>query len=229
MRWFVLEFYEWDWAGAEREYRRALELNPGDTLARSNYALLLGNVGRADAGIAEARHAVDLDPLSVFNRFRLSLELYLARRFDAAMVEARAGIELESTSLLYWNLGWALAELGRYEEAISEARKAIALSGGEPLYLTALAYAFAVAGDEGEAGDVLELLAQISANRHVPAYQIAAVHGALGNVDEGFQYLDRAFEERSPWIGYLRVDPRLDGLRSDSRFDDLLQKADLDF
>ena len=110
---FVLEAYEWDWPGAEREYCRALDLDPGDTLARSNYALLLGNVGRADAGIAEVRHAVDLDPLSGFNRYRLSLELYLARRFDAAIAEARAGVELESNNhFLYWNLGWTWALKG---------------------------------------------------------------------------------------------------------------------
>ena len=105
---FALHFYEWDWPGAEREYRRALELNPGDTFARTHYALLLGQQGKTDASIAEAQQAVVSDPLSVHSRHMLAMNLVLARRFDQAMVEARAGLELDAYQPLYWDLCWAL-------------------------------------------------------------------------------------------------------------------------
>ena len=189
---FVLEIYEWNWAGAEREYRRALELNPGDTLARSSYALLLGNVGRADAGIAEARHAVDLDPLFVFNRFRLSLELYLARRFDAAMAEARAGIELESTNhLLYWNLGWALAGLGRYDEAVEAMRQATILAPGDPTAQVFFGWALGLAGQREEVLAIRTDLDRRRTQEYFSGFFMALVSVGLDQREEAISWLQK--------------------------------------
>ena len=178
---FVLDAYEWNWAGAEREYRRALELNPGDTLARSNYALLLGNLGRADAGIAEARHAVDLDPLSVFNRFRLALALYQARRFDAAMAEARAGVELEPTyHPFHWDLGWTLAGLGRYDEAVEAMRQATILTPGDPSTQALFAWALGLAGQREEALAIRTDLERRRTQEYFSAFFTALVSVGLG-------------------------------------------------
>ena len=106
---FVLYFYEWDWSGAERGFRRALELNPGDTVARGTYAVLLGQSGRADESVAEARAAVERDPLSLMKRYQLALVLTLARRYDAAMAEVHGGLELDASyHLFYQPLGWGL-------------------------------------------------------------------------------------------------------------------------
>ena len=96
----VLTWYEWNWEGGEQEYRRALELNPADTLARSNCALLLGQTGRSDASVAEARSAVERDPVSPYCRFMLAMALVLARRFEEAIAEAHAGIELDPSYYL---------------------------------------------------------------------------------------------------------------------------------
>ena len=129
----VRHWYEWDWAGAEQEYLRALELSPGDAYARGQYALLLGQLGRADEAIAEARHSVELDPLAVLGQHVLSIGFFLARRFDAAASEARAGTQLDSSVWHHHhNLGWALAGLGQYAEALEAFREATVVAPGDP-------------------------------------------------------------------------------------------------
>ena len=120
----VLHLYEWDWSGAEREYRRALDLNPGDTFARVVYAELLGQKGRAGKSVAEARAAVERDPLSLHNRHCLAQVLWLARQFDASVAEVRTGLELDRAYyILYWDLGVALLSLGRHDEGVEALRR----------------------------------------------------------------------------------------------------------
>ena len=126
----VLDFYEWNWAGAEREYRRALELNPGDTLARSLYADLLGRVGRSEEAIAEARDAVERAPLSVFGRHILAIKLYNAGRFDDVVAQAYENIELDpSHHPFYVVLAWALAALRGTRKYVAGALMAVACVG----------------------------------------------------------------------------------------------------
>ena len=125
----VLHWFEWDWPGAEREYRCALDLNPGDTFTRSVRAVLLGQIGQADESIAEARAAVERDPLSVFNHHMVIMTLHLARRLDQAIAEARAGLDLDPTyHLFHRDLGLPMVCLGRYEEGIEALRKGATLS-----------------------------------------------------------------------------------------------------
>ena len=122
----VFEWHEWNWVQAEREYRRALELDPGHTYARSSLAQLLAKLGRAEDAVAEARHAITLDPLSPHSRYQLSLVLFLARRFEEASAEARAGIELDPNySWFHQSLGWALAGQGRHDDAVEACRQAL--------------------------------------------------------------------------------------------------------
>ena len=130
---------------------------------------------------------------------------------------------------LQWHMGWAYEQTGRHAEAIASAQKAITISGGNPLYIGSLGHAYAKAGELEAAREILEHLAKEAESRHVSAYHLAVTHGALGDVDEAMLWLERAYEEKSPWIGYLRVDPRVDPLRSDPRFSALLKKVNLDF
>ena len=152
----VLDSFEWNRPGAEREYRRALELNPGYSMARSSYADLLGRDGRAEAAIAEARDAVARDPLSPFSSFFLALVLCLARRFDAAIDQAQASIELEPTYHPgYWGLGWAMAATGRHEEAVAAFRQATSVAPGDPLSESYLGWALGLTEQRQEARVIL--------------------------------------------------------------------------
>ena len=134
----VLHLYQWDWEGAVQEYRRALDLNPGDTFTRGMCAVLLALLGRPNESVAEARGSVERDPLAVFNRHVLALVLYLDRRYEAAIAEARAGFELDQSShFLYWDLGYSSTFLGRHDEAgafpISRSRAHTHWRHGHPL------------------------------------------------------------------------------------------------
>ena len=221
----VLDYYEWNWTQAEQEYRRALELNPGDTQARSYYALLLARLGRADAGIAEARHAVDRDPLAVFSRWVLALVLYVAGRFEAVMAEAHAGIELEATyHLLYWDLGWALAGLGRYDDAVAALRQATNVAPGDPLSQAHLGWALGVAGQRQEALTIRTGLERRRTQEYFSGVLMACVNVGLGEHDRTISWLERAADERDALLPWLNVWIPFDPLRADPRFQALLQK-----
>ena len=141
-------------------------------------------------------------------------------------LEAATQLEADFAPL-HWHRGWALEQTGRYDEAISAAQRAIELSGGNPVYVASLGHAHAIAGNRSEAREILEQLDPEPISRHVSAYHVAVIYGALGELDTAFEWLDWAYEEQSPWIGFLRVDPRVDPLRDDPRFDAILKKAAL--
>lgn len=221
-----LEF-DHDWEAAEREYRRAIELNPRYPTAHHWYGGYLSAMGRHQEALAEAHRARELDPLSPIINTWIGLRHYFARRHEVAIEEYRKALELAPDfAPLHWHFGWALEQTGRYEEAISEAQRATELSDN-PIYLASLGHAHAIAANDEEARKILVRLDMESKERHVSAYHVAVIRGALDDVDEGFRWLDRAFEEQSPWIGYMKVDPRMDPFRSDPRFDALLRRAHL--
>ena len=223
-----LEF-DHDWEAAEREYRRAIELNPRYPTAHHWYGGYLSAMGRHEEALREAEKARELDPLSPIINTWVGLRHYFAGRHEVAIQEYEKALELGARFAPgHWHLGWALEQTGRYQEAISEAQQAIDISGGNPLYVASLGHAHAKAGDGERARAILERLRQESATRHVSAYHTAVICAALGETDDAFRWLDRALEERSPWIGYMAVDPRLDGLRSDPRLDVLMKNVRLD-
>ena len=146
-----------------------------------------------------------------------------------AIQEYQKALELDPDfAPAHWHLGWAFEQTGQHAAAIASAERAIAISGN-PIYLASLGHSYAKAGNDEEARQVLGMLKQASLTQHVSAYHTAVIHAALGDVDESIGWLERAYAERSPWIGYMRVDPRLDPLRSHSGFDSLLRQAGLDF
>ena len=221
----VLHFYEWDWPGAERECRRALDLNPGYTQARTVYALLLGVAGRADESVAEARAAVERDPLEVYSRHMSSLMLYLARRYDEAIVEARAGIELDRAyHLFYWDLGLPLVGLGRYDEAVEALRQAAMLAPGDLFSQSYFGWALGLAGQRQEARAILEDLEQRRTQEYVGGIFLAQASLGLGEHDQAIAWLQKAAEERDGWMVALNTLLLFDPLRSDSRFQALLKK-----
>ena len=222
---YVFDFFEWNWAGAEREYRRALELNPGDTMARSHYALLLGKVGRADASVAEARHAIERDPLSLVERHQLAMVLYMARRFDAAMAEARAGIELEPAyHLFHLNRGWALAGRGRYDEAVEALRQATSLAPSDPTAQGFLGWALGLAGHRQEALTILGDLERRRTQEYFSGFLMAMVNVGLGESDQAISWLQKAAEERDGLLTLLNSWFPMDPLRANPRFQALLRR-----
>jgi tetratricopeptide (TPR) repeat protein len=222
-----LEF-DHDWDAAEREYRRAIQLNPKYPVAHHWYGGFLSAMGRHEEALRHAETARTLDPLSLIIQTWVGLRYYFAGNHAAAITEYLQALELDREfAPAHWHLGWAYAQTGRFPEAVSEAERALAIDQGNLAYLASLGHAYARAGRTQDARTTLSRLAQASTSRHVSAYHVAAIHIALGDTTAGLDWLERAHDEQSPWIGYLGVDPRLDPVRSHPRFASLLRKARL--
>ena len=222
---YVLHYYEWDWAGAERAYRRALELNPGDAQPRTAYALLLAMLGRADEAMAEARAAVERDPLWPNCRYMLAQQFVLARRFEEAIAEAYAVIELDSSySYGYLVLGCGLAGLGRRDEAVDAMRQCVSAAPGDPVPQAYLGWALGFAGHRQEALTILGDLEERRSQAYVGGIHLASVCVGLGDHDQAISWLQQAAEERDGWMPFLNTLLVFDPLRSDPRFHALLRR-----
>ena len=223
-----LEF-DHDWGAAESEYLRAIELNARYPIAHHWYGGYLSAMGRHDEALRQAYEARELSPLSLIINTWVGLRYYFAGRYEMAIQEYQKALELDPNfAPAHWHLGWAFEQSDQHAAAVASAERAIAISGN-PIYLASLGHSYAKAGNDEEARQVLGELKQAALTQHVSAYHTAVIHAALGDMDESFGWLERAYAERSPWIGYMRVDPRLDPLRSHSGFDSLLRQAGLDF
>jgi tetratricopeptide (TPR) repeat protein len=227
---FIRMCHDRDWVSAERDYKRALALNPGYAAAHSRYAWHLGARGRLDEAIERIQRTLELDPMSLNENTNSGWYLYMARRYEAAEAQLKKTLEMDA------NYHFARVLLGRvyeqqkkYPEAIAEHREAVARSGSGSTELAALAYACAIAGKTEEARKVFEQLQQRAKQRYVSPYSIAVVHVGLGEVNEAFEWLEKAYERRDGWIaGWIKVDPRFDSLRPDPRFTSLLRRLGLD-
>jgi len=219
---------DWDWNGAGVEYRRAIELNPNYAHAHHWYSQYLCELGRFDEGVAEADRAHALDPLNLMLGIDVGMRLYWARRYREAIAPIRKTLELDPNFRVARRfLGQVYEQNGMYEAAIAELRQAAKLSENNPIDLGALGHVYAVSGHRREALQILEELRQHSAKRYVSGYEFALIYAGLGKLEKAFQWLDKAFQEHSTWMLHLRVDPRLDPLRSDPRFQDLLRRVGL--
>ncbi|HEY7184521.1 MAG TPA: winged helix-turn-helix domain-containing protein [Blastocatellia bacterium] len=221
--------YDWDWVGAESEFKRAIALNPRYTTARQWYAIhYLTPQGRLEEALAEMSQARDIDPVSLIMNSFMGATLYFAGRRDQAVEQCFKTLELDPNfGVAHWHLGLALVQEARFEEAIAELNKAGALSGGSPLMKAALGYAYAVSGRRGEAMKILAELQQHSARGYASASEIAAIYAGLGERDQAVAWLDKAAEERAFHLVYLKVRPEFAPLRSDPRFEDLLRRIGL--
>jgi eukaryotic-like serine/threonine-protein kinase len=211
------------WETAEKELRRAVELNPGYTSAHHWYALCLLAEGRADDAVAEIKRALELDPLSLIINTNVGSILTLARRYDQAIEQQKKTLALNpSFPSAYWPLGVAYEQKGMFNEAIAEFQKAIALERS-PTYVAGLGHAYAAAGRRGEAEKVLAELIKLSKQSYVPSYELAVVYTGLGSKDQALASLQIACDKQSGRLYFLKLDPRFDPLRPDPRFRDLLR------
>jgi TolB-like protein/Tfp pilus assembly protein PilF len=216
--------YEWDWAGGERHYKRALELNPGDADAHSWYSQYLLAIGRPAEALAEAKRAQDLDPLSLNNNASFAAILYHLRRFDHAVEELRKTLVLEpSFGFAHSMLGWVYGEKSMYAEAIAEFQSALRIDKGNWQAIGGLGRAYAKSGKRTEARKMADDLAERCKLGHVPALAVAMVYIGLDDKDRAFDWLGKALEQRGLLMTFLRIDPLYDPLRSDPRFNDLLR------
>ncbi len=218
-------FYDRDWAGAEREYKRALELNPNYAIAHHWYAIFLSVLGRHPEAFAEIKRAQELDPLSLSINTWHGWILALAGQTDRAIEQLRKTAEMDSNFILArYRLGTVYEEKGMYDEAISEFVEASKLSGGRPPAIAGLAHAYALAGKREQAQRYLDELLKLSKERWVSPTLIGFVYIALGDNDKAFAWLDAADKAHDLGILRLKIDPRFAPLRSDPRFDALVRR-----
>jgi TolB-like protein/Tfp pilus assembly protein PilF len=221
--------YDHDWAAADREYRRAIQLEPTNATAHHWYGGFLSAMGRHEEALAQADTALTLDPLAPIIQTWQGLRYYFARRHDDAIAAYGKVVQFnDGFAPAHWHLSWAYLEAGRASEGLAAAQRSVALDSGTLIYVAAVGYAYARAGREAEARATLARLVEAAPTQYVSAYEVAVIHAALGDTEEAFRWLDRAYAEQAAFIGYMRVDPRLDPLRADPRFTGLLQRARLE-
>jgi TolB-like protein len=220
--------FEWDWSGAADEFQRAIELNPGCVEAYHWRGTLLSMLGHHGEALDEKTRALAIDPLSVVIRTDLARVFYFSRDYDQSVSQYQAALDMDLnfSSAHLW-LAQVYEQKGLFEQAIEELKTGMRLSGDSTFALARLGHGYAMAGQKDEAHAVLNELNALSGQRYVSPDDVAMVHVGLQENDEAFAWLQRAFEQRSLWLGYLNVEPQLDPLRSDQRFEELIRRVGL--
>jgi TolB-like protein/Tfp pilus assembly protein PilF len=222
-----VKHFNWDWAAAEQEFKLAIELKPNYAFAHERYASFLISKGRTEEAIAEANRAQELDPFSLAISAQRGFILENARRYDEAIEQLHRVIAMDQDNYqAYWYLGPIYAASGRFAEAVESSEKAAALSR-TPGALGVLGMCYGFAGRTAKANKILDELLELNRRRYVTPAALATVYVGLGNKDQAFFWLEKAYQERSNYMAYLKVFPFVDSLRSDPRFDDLLRRMGL--
>lgn len=225
---FVEMHYEWKFQEAEQEFKRAIDLNPSYSTAHQWYAFDLAALGRMDEAVAEIKRARQTDPLSAIINSDAAEMLYWARRYDEALQQARATLEIDPNfAHAHRVLGRIYGEKKMFPEAIAEGQRAVALAGNDPWMLSDLAATYALAGQKTEMADCLR---RANVARGVSPDDIgtdAEIYVVLGEVDRAFGVLENAYRRRDGGLILLNAGPRLDSLKSDPRFQQLLQRIGL--
>jgi len=222
--WAIIH-YDFDTVSAEKEFQRAIELDPRYPSAHQWYAHYFGYMNRWDQALQEATRALQLDPLSLIINVTYAACFWLTHQWDRAAEHCRKALELDPNFItLRWLLANAYEGKAMHQEAIRERKWAVEHSGAAPTFIVELAASYAAAGKRDEAVRILEELNDISKEQYVSPYWLALVHAALKETDETFRLLDRAYSERSGRLAWVKMDPRLDNLRKDRRFADLLRR-----
>lgn len=221
----ALNYYDWDWPGAEREIRRAIELNPNNAQFHLAYGELLSTSGRFDEAAPEYKRAQELDPTSPVINASSAYHFLRARDYDRAVEESRKALELDPEG------GWPLGALGYaylYKGAPAEAlavfQRLAKQEGGSDLFLEGEARSCVALGKRAEALKILDDMKERSKRQYVSSYPLATIHLQLGDKDKALDYLEKAYEERSPTLENLKTDGQFDVLRSDPRFVELLRR-----
>jgi TolB-like protein/Tfp pilus assembly protein PilF len=220
---YVTLHFDWDADRACRQFDQAIALNPGWVDAHHWHSHALCAAGRFSESLAACRRIVELDPLNPLMHAHVAWHYYMARSYADALAQAEQVTRMEPG--FHWGLffrGWALERLGRLDEAIEALKDAARSSSNSPVMLAGLGHALAVNQDRKEALRVARGLERSRGDKGLFAYEIGLIHAALADLDTAYEWLSRAVRERSGWVAYLRVDPRLEALHGDARFETLL-------
>ena len=218
--------YEWNWPEAERELKRAIELDPNNDGAYSEYASYLITIGRFDEAIALRKRANDLAGPSAFPVItNLGNAYFYARQYEEAIKHHRRALELNPRfARSHVAIGMTYVQMGKHDEAIAEIKQAISFSD-DTINIAALGYAYAMAGRRAEARKVIDDLAERSKQKYVSPYFIGGIYAALGERDHAFAWLEKAYQDRHPFMTLIGVEPVFDSLRSDPQFADLVRRV----
>jgi len=223
---FVLDLFDWDWAGAEKEYRQAVALSPNYATAHQWYSWHLIVLGKTSEAITEMRRAENLDPLSLIISADMADVLLIARRYDEAIQQSRTTMEMDPHfAVAHYQLGQAFMQKHMYDKGIAELQQAIGFSGGNKTFRSALAYAYATSGRRNEALEILNDLKNRLTNGFSNASEIALIYVGLDENDQAIAWLEKAYAER--FNPSILIRPCFDPLRSDTRFQDLLRRIGL--
>jgi eukaryotic-like serine/threonine-protein kinase len=219
---------DWKWPESEKEFKQAINLNDNYASVHQWYANYLAAQGRFEEAIKETRRTQELDKTSLIINAHFGLVYFLGHRYDDSITECKKAIELDPGFFVARRyLGLAYAQKGMYKEAIAEFEKAIAGSSSSSLIRAEYANALALSGDTNKAQTELSSLIEMSKQKYISAYHIAAIYVGLKDHDHAFEWLEKAFQDRADWMVFLKVDPRFDSLRSDPRFTNLLHRMNL--
>lgn len=222
---YIKFYFDWDWAGAGAEFRRAIELNPNDPVAHQWHAVYLLAAGRADDAMHEIRTAQRLDPLSLAINTDVGFHHYYDGRYAQAITQLQLVLGMKSDfGLAHLWLARSYQEVDRLDESLAAAASAEATAPQWTVFIAQHGYTLGVMGRAEEARAVRDEMARLSAQRFVTAYGVALVCAGLGDKEQAFAWLDKAFAERSHWLVWLRLDPRWKTLRDDPRFASLVER-----
>jgi serine/threonine protein kinase/TolB-like protein/Tfp pilus assembly protein PilF len=231
---YAIVYTDWDWTKAEIEFNSAIELNPNLAQTYGWYGFYLTLLGRFEEAAVMREKALDLDPFSVVINMDIGLELYFERKYDQAIIQNLKTLEINPATgvLSYIQLGSSYLEKSMFQEALKSFSTmsrniAIVVPKGHPIPIAALGYAYAMSGRIEDANNMLELLLEKSEEEYVPPYWIAVVYTGLGDNNNAFKWLDKAYEEKDGSMVFLKVIPIFDSLRSDERYTQLLSKMGL--
>jgi tetratricopeptide (TPR) repeat protein len=185
-------------------------------------------MGQHEEALARMKKSQDLDPLSLIINVAVAWAFYIGRRYDEAHEQLRRTIELDPNyPVTHWILSLVLRKTSQHDLAAAEGEKAVKLSGGSPIMAAALAHTLGKAGRTADARKVLDDMTELATRKYVAPYFLAGIHIGLGEHDRAIEYLEKAYEEHSHWLIYLHIDPSVDDLRDDRRFQDLLRRVGL--
>lgn len=217
--------YEFDWSGGEKSLTRAIELNPHYATAHQWYCFQLTAEGRFAEAVSEAQAALRIDPQSPFINQALGWTQYMAREYDVSIERHRQVLQFDSQLALgHFSYARPCIQKGLLAEAVEESKQAVELSNGNPVMLAGLGIAYAFAGQERDARQVLARLDDLSRKRYVSSYHVALIYCALNERERALEWLEKTYTERDAWLIWMQVEPQLDPLRSEPRFKALLRR-----
>ena len=225
----ILVNYDWNWSAAEKAFKRSIELKPDYATGHEWYAIhYLTATGRLEEAVQEMKKALELEPASLIMNTFMGATLYYAGRYDEAVDQCRRTIEMDPNfAVAHWHLGLAYEQKQVFDAAIEEFQKAVSLSGGSPLMKAALGHAYAKSQKKDEANKILGELNELSKQEYVSSYEVATIYVALGDNEQAFQLLEKAYAEHSFHLVRLNVSPHFKAISSDPRFQDLVHSVGL--